>query len=268
AAALHVIFVTDGPPIGTQARMLVNAGQRSSARIFEHHVGRGTGWTNAMTELRCGEASQLTYVKLQNEHHEADHIAAQHVRLGVDSVFRAAHIDLGARLARNDLKIGMTGSGARAELFGLFLADGRRHVDHHTRTDHRAAHTVSREHYRGILSEHGRGVFNGKVIVHEQAGGTDARLDNRNLLLAKTAEIDTKPELEIYTDDVKCAHGATTGQLDEQALFYLRARGIPRHAARRMLVLAFARDIFQQFDAAESELVDYVNRALERRLPN
>lgn len=266
-APVHVVFATDGDSTATQARLLVNAGERSTARIVEHHVSAGPGWTNAHTDLHCGASSRLTYVKLQDEHHDVDHIARQRVQLERNSRFRAAHVDLGARLARNDLDVRIAGRGGEAELFGLFLVDGRRHVDNHTRTDHLVGHTVSREHYRGIVSERGQGVFNGKIIVHDGANGTDAQLDNRNLLLSKTAEIDTKPELEIYTDDVKCAHGATTGQLDERALFYLRTRGIARADAEHMLVLAFAREVFERFDPTDAALLNYINRTLERRLP-
>ncbi len=264
---IHVVFASDDQPVGIQARLLVSAGKRSSARIFEHHVSSGPGWTNAMSEFRCATAARLTYVKLQDEDVTTDHIASQCIRLGPDSEIRAAHVDLGAGLARNDLRVLIGGTGARADLFGLFLADGQRHVDNHTRIDHAVGHSVSEEQYRGIVGDRARGVFNGKIIVREGADGTDARLNNRNLLLSRTAEIDTKPELEIYTDDVKCSHGATTGQLDEQALFYLRSRGIPHARARHMLVLAFAREIFAQFDPSDVRLLDYIDQTLERRLP-
>jgi Fe-S cluster assembly protein SufD len=265
--SLHVVFVTDEQVISTQPRLLVNARKRSSARVFEHHIGSGAGWTNAVTDIHCESAAQLSYIKLQNEDHAADHIASQTVFLAADSQFNAAHIDLGARLARNDLHIRIEGSGAHADLRGFFVADGQRHVDNHTHTDHIAGHSMSREQYHGILNDKGRGVFNGKIVVHEGADGTDAQLNNRNLLLSKTSEIDTKPELEIYTDDVKCAHGATTGQLDEQALFYLRARGISRQTARHMLVLAFAKQVFEHFAPAIGALTDYIDRDLEARLP-
>lgn len=267
SATIHVVFATDEQAVSTQPRLLIEAAANSSARVFEHHVSRGPGWTNASTEVHCGPGAELTYVKLQDEDHAADHIAAQTVSVATDSRFRAAHIDLGARLARNDLRVRMTERGGHAELFGLFLVDGQRHVDNHTRMDHFAGQTFSQEQYRGILNDRGRGVFNGKIIVHDGADGTDAQLNNRNLLLAKTAEIDTKPELEIYTDDVKCAHGSTTGQLDEHALFYLRARGIGLQEARHMLVIAFAREVFERFDSSASELTDYINQTLERRLP-
>ena len=247
---------------------MIDAGSDSSARVYEHHVSGGPGWTNAVTEIHCADSARLTYVKLQEEDAAADHIASQTVKLERDSRFRAMHVDLGAGLARNDLTVRFAGRAAEAELFGLFLTDGQRHVDNHTRIDHIVGHTVSREHYRGILNDRSRGVFNGKIIVHDGADGTDAQLNNRNLLLAKTAEIDTKPELEIYTDDVKCAHGATTGQLDDNALYLpASAAGIPRARPEHMLVLAFAREIFEQFDPNDATLLDHIDRTLERRLP-
>jgi Fe-S cluster assembly protein SufD len=265
--AIHVIFTTDGAPAGTQPRVLVTAARNSRCTIYEHHVGDGAGWTNAVTHLRLEEAAELTYVKLQSEGPDANHVAAQFVSTAANSRFRAAHVDLGGGLVRNDLRVRMQGRGSRADLFGLFLADGKRHIDNHTRVDHLVGDTTSRERYHGILADRGRGVFNGKIIVHDGADGTDAELNNRNLLLSKTAEIDTKPELEIYTDDVKCAHGATTGQLDEQALFYLRTRGVSLREAKHLLVLAFARDVLEQFDAQSPELLEFTNDILERRLP-
>lgn len=265
--AIHVVFTTDGAPAGTQPRVLVTAAGGSRCTLFEHHVGDGAGWTNAVTHLRLEEAAELTYVKLQSEGPDAHHVAAQFVSTAADSRFRAAHIDLGGGLVRNDLRVRMQGRGSRIDLFGLFLADGQRHIDNHTRIDHLVGDTTSRERYHGILADRGRGVFNGKIIVHDGADGTDAELNNRNLLLSKTAEIDTKPELEIYTDDVKCAHGATTGQLDEQALFYLRTRGVSLREAKHMLVLAFARDVLEEFDAQSPELLEFTNDILERRLP-
>ena len=264
---LHVVFVNDGQSAATQPRLLIDAAANSSARIYEHHVSAGPGWTNAVTQVRCADSAELTYVKLQDEDVAADHIASQTVELARNSRFRAMHVDLGAGLARNDLTVRFVGPGAMAEMFGLFLTDGQRHVDNHTRIDHFVGQTVSREYYRGILNDRSRGVFNGKIIVHDGADGTDAQLNNRNLLLAKTAEIDTKPELEIYTDDVKCAHGATTGQLDGDALHYLRTRGIPRAQAEHLLVLAFAREIFEQFDPDDATLLNHIDRTLERRLP-
>jgi Fe-S cluster assembly protein SufD len=160
--------------------------------------------------------------------------------LGCDSRLRHAAFDLGGALVRNDISIDIVHPGASVELYGLYLASGRQHIDNHTRVDHRVGPATSSEEYRGILGDRARCVFNGKAIVHKGADGTDARQANHNLLLSDKAEIDTKPELEIYADDVKCSHGATVGQLDKKALFYLRSRGLDREEAARILTRAFA----------------------------
>ena len=149
-------------------------------------------------------------------------------------------IDLGGRLVRNDIELDLRASGANAELDGVFVVGHGQHIDNHTRIDHRTGPTTSQQEYRGVLAGRSRGVWNGKAIVHDGADGTDATQANHNLLLTEQAEIDAKPELEIYTDDVKCSHGTTIGQLDEQALFYLRSRGIGRDDAKRILTHAFA----------------------------
>ena len=265
--AIHAVFLSDQQPASHQTRLLIDAGEHSRAAVIEYHAGRQAGWSNAVTEIHCAVGARLSYVKLQDEDDAAHHIATQQVRLEADSQFHAVHLDLGARLARNDLTVQMAGSGSHAALYGLFLADGKRHVDNHTRIDHLATDTTSVENYRGILNDAARGVFNGKIIVHKGADRSDAQMNNNNLLLAKTAEIDTKPELEIYTDDVKCAHGATTGQIDNDALFYLQARGIPYPVARRMLVLAFARTIIAELNTHAPGLAEHINLTLERRLP-
>ena len=150
---------------------------------------------------------------------------------------------MGAAIARHDINIDLAGRGAQCTLNGLYSASGRQHVDYHTRIDHRVEHCNSFEDYKGVLSGRGRGVFNGRVIVHEGAQKTDAYQSNKNLLLSADAEVDTKPQLEIYADDVKCAHGATVGQLDERMVFYLRSRGIGEAEARALLTYGFACDV-------------------------
>jgi Fe-S cluster assembly protein SufD len=265
AAPVTVVFAADDQPVSVQPRILLAAGSNSQATLIEHHLGTGAGLTNAITEIDCANGASLSYVKLQNVSADSYHLAAQHVHLERDSRFDAVHVDIGAALARNDLNISLQGPGAEARLHGLFMANGQRHVDNHTLLDHRARNTVSTENFRGIIDDHGRGVFNGKIIVSEGADGTNAQLENRNLLLAKTAEVDTKPELEIYTDDVKCAHGATTGQLDETAVFYLRSRGISRDNARRLLISAFMQEIISQI--GDHELGVYIQDLAEDLLP-
>jgi Fe-S cluster assembly protein SufD len=271
ARPVHVVFATDEQRVSVQARILIHVSRHSRVTLVEHHVGRGAGLTNAVTEASCAEGAHLRYIKIQDQDPDAYHLAAQHVQLAQDSQFDAVHLDFGARIARNDLAVRLSGHGATAQLHGLFVVDGQRHVDNHTRIDHVAAHTTSRESYRGIINDKGRGIFNGKIIVHAGADGTDAQLNNRNLLLSPTAEIDTKPELEIYTDDVKCSHGTTTGQIDSEAMFYLRSRGVPENEARRLLVLAFATEVVtllnEQMGASGNGIAQYIEKALEKRLP-
>jgi len=195
------------------------------------------------------------------------HVANQIVRVAKNAHFENVSVDIGSQLARNDLNIDLHGERAHANLFGLFMSNGNRHTDNHLRVDHLAPYTTSLEHYRGILSDTARGVFNGKIIVHSGADGTDAQMNNRNLLLSERAEIDTKPELEIYTDEVKCAHGSTTGQLDQNAMFYLQARGVPQETARLMLVGAFAREIIAHIRSRIPALADYLDTIMSEQLP-
>lgn len=264
ATPIHIVHV-GGAGAASQARLLVQLEAGSSATVIEHHVSRGDSVSNTVTGLQCAAGARLTYVKLQSEADAATHLATQQLVLHEDSRADLLHLDVGAKLARNDLAISLAGRGAMVSAHGLFFADGARHLDNHTRIDHRAPHTTSREIYRGIADGHGRGVFNGKVLVHPAALKTDARLNSQNLLLSKTAEIDTKPELEIYADDVKCSHGATTGQLDGNAVFYLRSRGIPESEARRMLIASFVQEIVRQLPSAA--LVEHVIGLMQDRLP-
>ncbi len=174
------------------------------------------------------------------------------------------NFDFGGELARNDIVADIVGPGASVTLRGLYLATGTQHIDNHTRVDHRVGPATSAEEYRGILNGRARCVFNGKAIVHAGADGTDANQSNHNLLLSDTAEIDTKPELEIYADDVKCSHGATVGQLDKSALFYLRTRGLDEDEATQALTRAFASAILSKLAIAECQ--DYLASALNKQI--
>jgi Fe-S cluster assembly protein SufD len=263
---IHVIFVSDGQHSSSQPRILLRMLENSRATLIEHHLGQGAGLTNSITEIDCAPGASIRYIKLQEDDHQAYHLAAQHVSLARDSRIEALHVDLGSKLARNDLLVHLNGTGSAAHLYGLFLVDGERHADNHTRVDHFAESTLCRENYRGVIDDGGRGVFNGKIIVHAGADQTDAQLNNRNLLLSPAAEIDTKPELEIYTDDVKCSHGTTTGQLDTDAIFYLQARGIPAAEARQILIGAFAREIVSLVKVPE--LKNYLETIVAERLPS
>jgi len=260
---VHVVFSnTAGATVFP--RLVVMLGKNAHATVIEHHVGSGAAVSNVITDIVCADGAQLSYQKLQEEDGDTYHVAAQTIRLQKDARCDVVNIDLGAKLARNDLRIEFAGSGAEAAANGLFLVDGERHVDNHVHLEHQAPHTGNRVHYAGVISDKARGVFNGMIHVHQAAQKTDAALYNKNVLLTKGAEINTKPELEIYADDVKCAHGSTTGQLDANSLFYLRARGVPELEARNMLVHAFAIEVIQKL--ASDGLREYVQASVEKRL--
>lgn len=265
---IHIVFASDGQPAAAQPRLTIDLGRNAEALVVQHHIGTGESLTNAVTSINCAEHSRMFFVRIQNESAQSLHVASQVVRVAANGHFDGVNIDLGSQMARNDIDVDLHGERAHANLYGLFMANGDRHVDNHLRVDHSAPNTTSREVYRGILNNTARGVFNGKIIVHSGADGTDAQLNNRNLLLSERAEINTKPELEIYTDDVKCAHGSTTGQLDHSAMFYLRARGVPESAARIMLVSAFAREIIDHVRSKSPLLADYLDRRVNRQLPD
>jgi Fe-S cluster assembly protein SufD len=226
-------------------RVVVRAGANSRCVVIEHFVGAAAGecFTNAVCDIEIAAGASVEHYRIQQESARTFHIGHVNVRQQQDSRYSSHDIALGATLARLNLGTVLQGAGAHAALHGLLAPVATQHLDSHTTIDHAAPHTTSDENYRGIAGERGRGVFNGKVIVRPGAQKTDARQSSRNLLLAAGAEIDTKPELEIYADDVKCSHGATTGQLDAAALFYLRSRGLDEAAARTLLIRAFAASI-------------------------
>ena len=246
---LHLLFVTTptgaAQPIMSNARVLIVAGDRSQVRIVENYVapGGGTYFTNAVTEVFAGEGAIVDHYKVQQESTDAFHIASMHVHAGRNANFSSHSFSLGGKIVRNDVTALLDGEGAECTLNGLYLADGDRLVDNHTTIDHAKAHCPSHEIYKGILGGKARAVFNGKIVVRQDAQKTDAKQTNRALLLTDDASINTKPQLEIFADDVKCTHGAAIGQLDEDAMFYLRARGIGLLEARNLLIHAFAGEV-------------------------
>ena len=264
AEPIHLLFVatTGEKSLMAHPRNLIVAGENSHATFIEHYVGMDEGvyFTNAVTELLAGRNTAIEHIKLQEESHKAFHIATLQVYQEASSRFASHSVSLGAALARNDINSILDAEGAECTLNGLYLADGSQHVDYHTRVDHARPYGTSREFYKGVLDGRARGVFNGKVFVHHDAQKTDAQQTNKNLLLSRDAEVDTKPQMEIYADDVKCSHGATVGQLDENMIFYLRSRGIGESAARSLLTYAFATDVLNRLDLAP------VRRNLEAKL--
>lgn len=263
---VHLLFLATGDVSAIHSTNLIVAGNNARVTVIEHYAGDdgATYFTNVLTRISVGENANVAHYKLQQESAKAFHIAGIHARQAAKSRLASHSISLGAQLARNDISTHLAAS-SHCELNGLYLADGRRHVDHHTRIDHAEPDATSSEVYRGILDGGARGVFNGKVVVHQDAQHTDAKQENHNLLLSKNAEIDTKPELEIYADDVKCTHGATIGQLDDAMLFYLRSRGLDEAAARSLLIYAFAHDIIDR--VALQPLRKRLERQLIERLP-
>lgn len=226
-------------------RVLVRAGAQSRCTIVEHYLGVDEieYFNNVVANIEVGAAANVVHCRVQQESTRAFHLATSRVSVARDASYHAHDIALGASLARIGIDVALHEPNASVSLRGLFAPRGSQHHDSHTRIDHIAPHTQSLEEYHGIADDRGRGVFNGKVVVHPNAQRIDARQSSRNLLLSTTAEIDTKPELEIYADDVKCSHGATTGQLDATALFYLRSRGLSEADARTALIRAFAHSV-------------------------
>lgn len=234
--------------ITSQPRNIIVLGQNAQATIVESFIGldESVYLTNSITELTLHANSHCQHYKLQQESLSAFHIGSLKVIQKNDSVLNSHSISLGAALARNDIHSQLCASGSRIDMNGLYMANGKQHIDNHTLVEHLAAHTYSDQVYHGVMNGHGRGVFNGKVIVHKDAQKIEANQSNANLLLSDTAEIDTKPELEIYADDVKCSHGATVGQLDENMLFYLRSRAIEEETAKSLLTFAFAEEVINK----------------------
>ncbi len=250
----------------TQSRIVIELEENSRASFIELHLTAGDNeqFANGVCNMRLARGAKACYVRLQErglQQYQVNRLTAQLER---DSELKHAAFDLGGALIRNDIDIAIREPGACVELLGLYLASGRQHIDNHTRVDHCVGPATSREEYRGILNDRARCVFNGKAIVHAGADGTDAQQSNHNLLLSDRAEINTKPELEIYADDVKCSHGATVGQLDAKALFYLRSRGLDESEAARALTRAFAETIVERTPVPEVR--PYIQAIVDRKL--
>ncbi len=253
-APVLIAFVNSGTP--TQAhsapQLLVRVGDRSRLELLELHHGRAGAhnFTNALTDIDAGAGSRVVHYRVNDEAPDASHIGAVRVRGGRDSHVASYSFAFGGRLTRMDVHAALAADGASVALNGLFVAGAGQHIDHQTFIDHQAPHTTSEELYKGIAADDGRGVFRGKVLVREGAQKIVAQQASHNLLLSQSAEIDTKPELEIYADDVSCAHGATVGQIDDAAMFYLQSRGIAAADAKALLVFGFAQQVVEQVEFA------------------
>jgi Fe-S cluster assembly protein SufD len=240
-APIELLFVATGDGIAAYPRNLIIAGRDSQARIVETYLGSGAAgyFTAAVSEVLVADGAVIEHYKLQEESEAALHFHMLAVRQGASSNFVSHNIAFGGALARNEIAVVLEGEGADCNLNGLYVTVGRQHVDNYTTLDHAQPHTTSHELYKGVLDGTSQAVFHGRIIVRPEAQKTDAIQRNKNLLLSDGAVINTKPQLEIYADDVKCTHGATVGQVDADAIFYLRSRGIPLEEARSLLTFAF-----------------------------
>jgi len=237
----------------SQPRNLLVLGGRSSAKVIASYQGLGSNeyLSNIVTEIYLGEEAVLDFYKVQNESVNAFHINKTQAFQSRGSVFSHYSISFGSKIARNDINSVLKGTNCECNLYGIYLANEQQHMDNHTFVDHASPNCVSNELYKGILDDESRGVFNGKIMVRKDAQKTNAYQSNKSVLLSGTARIDTKPQLEIYADDVRCTHGATIGQLDETSLFYLRSRGISSEIAKSMLIRAFAFDVIDSVKIPE-----------------
>lgn len=245
---IHVVFVStaSGAPSISHPRTLVLAEEDSRVSVIESYTGDGAYFTNAVTEVIAGHGAVVDHYKLELESPEAYHVATMQTRQGARCNLSTHGISIGGRLARNEVNALLAGEAGEATVNGFYLTDGEQHIDNHTLIEHAEPDCNSHELYKGILGGRSSGVFRGKIHVHRKAQETDAYQSNQSLLISEGANVNTKPQLEIYADQVKCSHGATIGQLDEDAVFYLRSRGLRHATAQRILAHAFALDILNR----------------------
>ena len=236
-----------------QPRNLICVGKNCKAILIENYISVGDNpqFTNAVSELVLDENSFVDYYKLQNEKENTYHVGTTQVYQSRNSNFSSTTVTTNGGVIRNNLNIKLDGEGAEATMYGLYLLNGKTHVDNHTAVDHAQPKALSNELYKGVMNGKSTGVFNGKIYVRKDAQKTNAFQSNRNVLLSDDASINTKPQLEIWADDVKCSHGATTGQIDEEALFYLQSRGISKDKAKALLMTAFASEIIKVIKVKE-----------------
>ncbi len=274
----------------SHTRTLVVTGENSRLTVMEHYIGLpgvqtggaraprggyaqgqtgaagGPTFTNAVTEIVAGAGSIVDYIRVQQEPDDAYHVATVQTHQEADSRVALHTVTVGGGLVRNDVNTVLAGDGAEVVMNGLYLVKGRQHVDNHTRIDHAAPHCTSMENYKGIVDDQGHGIFNGRIVVRPKAQKTNATQSNHNLILSDKALVNTDPQLEIYADDVKCTHGSTVGQIDEDVVFYFLSRGIDRGTARRLLIHGFTQEIISRVE--NNTVRKFVNEIVSRWLPN
>ena len=234
----------------------------SKATLIETYASAGKGFTNAAIQVFVEDNANLTHFRVQKDSPAAFHVGTTEITLSRGSYYNSTNINLGGALSRHDIELKFTAEGGQALVDGLYMLNGSQHSDTHSVIDHLVPHCTSSQNYKGVLNDKSRAVFNGKVFVRENAHGTDAQQSNKNLLLSNDARVDTKPQLEIFNDDVKCSHGATVGQLEDEELFYLLTRGLPDNLARNLLTYGFAEEIINKVD------IDSIKAELDRAVLN
>jgi Fe-S cluster assembly protein SufD len=271
-APIHLLFIETGSHDGSMfsPRVLVFAEEGSVARIIESYESAGESryFTNTVAEVFVGDSARVTHYKVQRESEQAFHVATTAAQIGRAGVYDLTTVTLGARLSRHGIDVRMAQEGAECWVDGLYHVGSGQHADTHSAIDHAAPRCTSHQLYKGILDGDARAVFNGKVFVRHGAQGTDARQTNKNLLLSPDARVDTKPQLEIFADDVKCAHGATVGQLEEEELFYLKSRGLHDDLARNLLTYGFAEELVEKIkiESIKRQLDEAILNRLHARL--
>jgi len=265
---IQLLYLSNASEIPFQChpRNLIIMGKGSQAKIIESHhsLSQGIYFNNAVTEIFLDDQTNLKYLMFQNDSQKAFRISRMQINQKNNSVYNSVSIDLGGAIVRNNLGVCIDGENAETNLYGFYLMNGQQHIDNHTNINHLKPHCVSNELYKGILSDQARAVFSGTIYVARDAQKTNAFQSNKNLLLGEEAEIDSKPQLKIFADDVKCSHGATIGRLDEEALFYLEQRGISAVNAKNLLRMAFAHDVLAKIDS--DPVKHYIEKVIHSRL--
>ncbi len=266
---IHLLFVSTENK-ASFPRILIIAENHSETTIIESYtrIDEAKYFTNSVVEIFLADEAKLKHFRVQRESHEAFHVGTTNIELNRGSIYDSTNINLGGRISRHDVNLKFSAEGGEAFVDGLYMLGGGQHADTHSLIEHNLPNCVSHQNYKGILNDKSRGVFNGKVYVAEGAKGTDANQSNKNLLLSNDARIDTKPQLEIYNDDVKCAHGATVGQLEDEEIFYLLSRGLEPKLATNLLTYGFAEEIIRKLEIAsiKAELDEAVLNRLEVNL--
>nr|WP_324259166.1 Fe-S cluster assembly protein SufD [Cellvibrio fontiphilus] len=262
---VYLVHVATGEEVAANQRLLIVLEENAQAEVIEHYItgnNASSGFVNALTEIQLADGADLHHYRLNMEAEHAQHIGAVHVDLQRNARLRGFALALGAKLMRIDYQMNHRGPGAELDLQGVYLPRNQQLVDYHTNICHWVPHCTSNEVFRGIVSDSAQAIFNGRIYIHKDAQKTLAELSNKNLLTSNKAEVNTKPELEIYADDVKCAHGATISQLNENARYYLRSRGLSRAEADVMLSFGFINELLEQI--AQSAVHDYLQPRLAR----